>query len=616
MFQHDDLYDEDELTKIYDREIFRRLIGYVKPYTGRVLVGLVLILIAEGARNVTPLLARYAIDEHINSDALRNRDFGTVLLALRGVVILYTALLLLDLLASFLRSYMMQIMGQHIMRDMRVQLYAHIHKLHAAFFDTTAVGRLMTRVMNDVGALNELFASGIVDSIGSIIGLVTICVMMFVVSWKFALVTLAVLPIIAMATLFYQVLSRRAYREWRRQLSRMNAFMNERIGGLTTLQLFNQEPSTVRRFTGINTEYLGAALRAVLAMSFFGPLIELTGGLATAVIIWYGGGQVIQSNITIGELFAFLVWGQRFFWPLRALSEQYNTLLIAMASSERVFTLFDTVPAIQEKPDARPIAEFTERIEFRDVWFAYNEDDFVIRGIDLTIERGERVAVVGATGSGKTTLTNLLCRFYDIQKGNILVDGVDVRDLRMADLRRRIAIVQQDVFLFSGSVANNIRLDSPEISDEQVAEAASVVQADRFIASLPGNMDAEVKEGGSTFSSGQKQLIAFARALAFDPDILILDEATSSIDTETEVLIQEGLKRLLEGRTSIIIAHRLSTIQDADKIVVMHKGEIREVGTHAELLRERGIYYRLYQLQYRGQEEFASLGSDAVGETS
>ncbi|MAF09953.1 antibiotic ABC transporter ATP-binding protein [Candidatus Poribacteria bacterium] len=616
MFQHDDLYDEDELTKIYDREIFRRLIGYVKPYTGRVLVGLVLILIAEGARNVTPLLARYAIDEHINSDALRNRDFGTVLLALRGVVILYTALLLLDLLASFLRSYMMQIMGQHIMRDMRVQLYAHIHKLHAAFFDTTAVGRLMTRVMNDVAALNELFASGIVDSIGSIIGLVTICVMMFVVSWKFALVTLAVLPIIAMATLFYQVLSRRAYREWRRQLSRMNAFMNERIGGLTTLQLFNQEPSTVRRFTGINTEYLGAALRAVLAMSFFGPLIELTGGLATAVIIWYGGGQVIQNNISIGELFAFLVWGQRFFWPLRALSEQYNTLLIAMASSERVFTLFDTVPAIQEKPDARPIAEFTECIEFRDVWFAYNEDDFVIRGIDLTIERGERVAVVGATGSGKTTLTNLLCRFYDIQKGAILVDGVDVRDLRMADLRRRIAIVQQDVFLFSGSVANNIRLDSPEISDEQVAEAASVVQADRFIASLPGKMDAEVKEGGSTFSSGQKQLIAFARALAFDPDILILDEATSSIDTETEVLIQEGLKRLLEGRTSIIIAHRLSTIQDADKIVVMHKGEIREVGTHAELLRERGIYYRLYQLQYRGQEEFASLGSDAVGETS
>ena len=616
MFQHDDLYDEDELTKIYDREIFRRLIGYVKPYTGRVLVGLVLILIAEGARNVTPLLARYAIDEHINSDALRNRDFGTVLLALRGVVILYTALLLLDLLASFLRSYMMQIMGQHIMRDMRVQLYAHIHKLHAAFFDTTAVGRLMTRVMNDVAALNELFASGIVDSIGSIIGLVTICVMMFVVSWKFALVTLAVLPIIAMATLFYQVLSRRAYREWRRQLSRMNAFMNERIGGLTTLQLFNQEPSTVRRFTGINTEYLGAALRAVLAMSFFGPLIELTGGLATAVIIWYGGGQVIQNNISIGELFAFLVWGQRFFWPLRALSEQYNTLLIAMASSERVFTLFDTVPAIQEKPDARPIAEFTECIEFRDVWFAYNEDDFVIRGIDLTIERGERVAVVGATGSGKTTLTNLLCRFYDIQKGAILVDGVDVRDLRMADLRRRIAIVQQDVFLFSGSVANNIRLDSPEISDEQVAEAASVVQADRFIASLPGKMDAEVKEGGSTFSSGQKQLIAFARALAFDPDILILDEATSSIDTETEVLIQEGLKRLLEGRTSIIIAHRLSTIQDADKIVVMHKGEIREVGTHTELLRERGIYYRLYQLQYRGQEEFASLGSDAVGETS
>lgn len=616
MHEHDDLYDEDELTKIYDREIFRRLIGYVKPYRRKVLIGLVLILIAEGARNVTPLLAKYAIDNHINSEALRNRDFGTVLLALRGVVILYTALLLLDLAASFLRTYMMQIMGQEIMRDMRVQLYAHIHKLHAAFFDTTAVGRLMTRVMNDIAALNELFASGIVDSIGSVIGLITICVMMFVVSWQFALVTLSVLPIIAMATLFYQVLSRRAYREWRRQLSRMNAFMNERIGGLTTLQLFNQEASTIRRFTGINTEYLSAALRAVMAMAFFGPLIDLTGGLATAVIIWYGGGNVIQNNISIGELFAFLVWGQRFFWPLRALSEQYNTLLIAMASSERVFTLFDTEPAVQDRPNAKPIEEFRERVEFRDVWFAYNDDDHVIRGISLTIERGERVAVVGATGSGKTTLTNLLCRFYDIQKGSILVDGVDVRDLRMADLRRRIAIVQQDVFLFSGSIADNIRLDSPDISDEQVAEAAGIVQADRFISSLPGGMDAEVKEGGSTFSSGQKQLVAFARALAFDPDILILDEATSSIDTETEVLIQAGLKRLLEGRTSIIIAHRLSTIQDADKIVVMHKGEIREVGTHTELLRERGIYYRLYQLQYRGQDEPASLDPEVVGETS
>lgn len=595
-------FEEHELTKIYDRDIVRRLVGYMKPYVKTVAFGLVLILIAEFARNYTPLVAQKAIDEFFESGALKGFSLAKVFFALRWILLAYFALLLIDLASSFLRSYIMQLVGQNIMRDMRVQLFRHIHSLHTQYFDRTAVGRLMTRVMNDVGALNELFAEGIVDSLGSVIGLTFIIGMMFAVNWKLALVTLCVLPIIGASTLAFQIISRKAYREWRRQLSRLNAFMNERITGVATVQLFNQQERTFRRFFEINTKYLDAAMRAVIAMAMFGPLVEFAGGLSTAVIIWYGGGEVVRQNATIGELFAFLVWGQRFFWPLRNLSAQYNTLLIAMASSERIFTILDTKPAIVDKPDAKPIRRFENAIEFRDVWFAYQGEDWVIKGIDLTIRKGETVAVVGATGSGKTTLTNLLCRFYDIQKGSILVDGTDVRDLKRDDLRELIAIVQQNVFLFSGTVRENIRLGAASISDEDVERAARYVQADRFIQSLPAAYDGEVKEGGSAFSVGEKQLIAFARAVAFDPQILILDEATSSVDTETETLIQEGLKRLLEGRTSIIIAHRLSTIQDADKIVVMHKGEIREIGSHAELLQKRGVYYRLYQLQYKGQE--------------
>ncbi|MDA1190599.1 MAG: ABC transporter ATP-binding protein [Candidatus Poribacteria bacterium] len=597
-----DGFEEHELTKIYDRDIVRRLIAYVRPYLKWVAGGICLTLMGEFARNFTPLIAKHAIDAYFETGALKGLDVVGVFLAMRWLVIAYFGLLVLDLSSSFLREYVMQLMGQKIMRDMRVQIFSHVHRLHAQYFDQTAVGRLMTRVMNDVAALNELFASGIVGSLGSIIGLITIVTMMFLVNWQLALVTLCVLPIIAVATFAFQIISRKAYREWRRQLSRLNAFTNERITGLTTVQLFNQEENTNKRFLGINDQYLIAAFRAVTAMAMFGPLIEFAGGLSTAVIIWYGGGEVIQSRATVGELFAFLVWGQRFFWPLRDLAAQYNTLLIAMASSERIFTVLDTKPLVTDAVGAKTLTSFESEIEFREVWFAYSGDDYVIKGLSLKINKGEKVAVVGATGSGKTTLTNLLCRFYDIQKGAVLVDGHDVRDLKVEDLRRRIAIVQQNVFLFSGSVRENIRLGSREITDEQVEIAARYVQADRFIQSLPAKYEGEVKEGGSTFSVGEKQLIAFARAVAFDPDILILDEATSSIDTETEILIQEGLKRLLEGRTSIIIAHRLSTIQDADKIVVMHKGEIREVGTHAELLQKRGIYYRLYQLQYKGQE--------------
>ncbi|MBM3213826.1 ABC transporter ATP-binding protein [Candidatus Poribacteria bacterium] len=606
MDEFGDLYEEHELTKVYDRVIFQRLLRYLKPYGKAVGIGLVLILVGEAARNGTPLVAMKAIDGFIQGDRLKGLDLFGALGALRWMVVAYLGLLVVDLAAQFLKSYVMQLMGQDIVRDLRVELFSHIHRLHVGFFDNTTVGRLMVRVMNDTGALQELFTSGIVDSLGSVIGLAFIVGMMFYVNWQLALVTLCVLPLIAASTFAFQVISRRAYREWRRQLSRLNSYMNERISGLTTVQLFSQEPRTLSRFVGINTDYVNAALRGVIAMAFFGPLVELAGGLSTAVIIWYGGGQALQQHISLGELFAFLTWGNRFFWPLRNLSQQYNTMLMAMASSERIFQIRDTEPAIQEKPDSRHIDSLKEGIEFRDVWFAYRDDDYVLRGINLSIRKGEKVAIVGATGSGKTTMTNLLCRFYDVQKGSITVDGIDIRDYGLTDLRRLIAIVQQDVVLFAGTVAENISLNAEHIDLDAVRQAAKTVQADRFIMSLPGDYGSEVKERGASYSVGQKQLIAFARALAFSPDILILDEATSSVDTETEVLIQEAIKRLLEGRTSIIIAHRLSTIRDADKIVVMHKGEIREVGSHAELLQQQGIYYRLYRLQYKDSDTGAS----------
>jgi ATP-binding cassette subfamily B protein len=610
MDEYLDQYEEHELTKVYDRDIARRLVRYARPYARWIVCGFVLTLVAEGARNGTPLVAMRAIDRFIETRALQGMDLWAAFLALRWVLALYFGLLALDLAAAFVKDYVMGVMGLNIMRDMRMEVFRHLHRLQVAFFDNTAVGRLMTRVMNDVAALNELFREGIVDSLGSVVGLTIVVVMMFVVNWKLALVTFAVLPVIGAATFVFQVVSRRAYREWRRQLSRLNAYMNERITGLATVQLFHQEDATASGFRDINRQYRDAAVRGVFAMAFFMPLVEIAGGLAGAVIIWYGGGQVVQQSVTIGELYAFLAWGHRFFWPLRRLSAQYNTLLIAMASSERIFHILNTQPTIVESTSVRAVPSLSREIEFRDVWFAYQGDDYVLRDVNLTIRKGEKVAVVGATGAGKTTLTNLLCRFYDIQKGRILFDGVDIRDLRLDDLRQRLAIVQQDVFLFSGTVRENIRLGNEAISDEQIWRAAEHVQAHRFIESLPGGYDAEVREGGATFSVGQKQLIAFARAVAFDPDVLILDEATSSVDTETELLIQEGLKRLLEGRTSIIIAHRLSTIQDADKIVVMHKGAIREMGTHAELLREQGIYYRLYRLQYRDQETSRIAGKD------
>ena len=461
----------------------------------------------------------------------------------------------------------------------------------------------MTRVMGDVQVLNELFASGVITVFANLLNILGIMVAMLLYNWKLALVTFAVIPIIFGATLIYQIYSRRAFREQRKQLARINAFLQENIVGMTTMKLFAQERRSYLRFNERNRRYLAANLKSIFYFSIFHPLIEVTASLATAVIIWYGGGQIIQGALTFGVLLAFIRYAERFFWPVRELSEKYTIFQNAMASSERIFQLLDTQPTVVSTVPKSGSKDLKGEIEFRNVWFAYNDDDYVLRDVSFKVKPGEKVALVGHTGAGKTSIINLLCRFYDINKGQILIDGVDIQEMNLEELREAISIVQQNIFLFSDSIERNISLGNPSISSEQVARASKDVHLDRFVQKMPQVYGTEIKEDGAGLSVGQKQLVAFARALASDPSILILDEATSSVDTETEILIEDALSRLMEDRTSVVIAHRLSTIQNADKIIVMHRGEIRETGTHNELLQQEGIYYRLYQLQYKGQEK-------------
>ena len=465
----------------------------------------------------------------------------------------------------------------------------------------------MTRVMGDVQVLNELFASGVITVFANLINILGIIVVMLLYNWRLALVTFTVIPIIFGATLVYQIYSRRAFREQRKQLARINAFLQENIVGMTTMKLFAQERRSHLRFNERNRRYLAANLKSIFYFSIFHPLIEVAASLATAVIIWYGGGQVVQNALTFGVLVAFIRYAERFFWPIRELSEKYTIFQNAMASSERIFQLLDTQPSIISTAPQKGTEGLKGEIEFRNVWFAYNDDDYVLRDVSFKVKPGEKVALVGHTGAGKTSIINVLCRFYEINKGQILIDGVDIREMNLGDLRGAISIVQQNIFLFSDSIERNITLGNPSISEKQVQHASKNVHLDRFVQKMPDVYGTEIKEDGAGLSVGQKQLVAFARALASDPNILILDEATSSVDTETELLIEDALKRLMEARTSVVIAHRLSTIQNADKIIVMHRGEIRETGTHNELLQQNGIYYRLYQLQYKGQEKKKKL---------
>ena len=590
---HEYSEEEEDLGKIYDNVLMRRLIAYLRPYVFEVTLIVLLTLISTAIRLVSPYLTKIAIDDYIVPKQLEG---------FRVIAFYLLFLLAVEFLFSYLETYRLQMMGQRIMRDFRMQIFTHLQRVDMNFFDQNPVGRLMTRVMGDVSALNELYTHGIITIVANLLSIGGIMFMMRWINWQLALVTFVVLPIILVMTTVYQIYSRRAFRDQRKFRAQINAFLQESIVGMTTMQLFTREHRSFEKFGEHNLKYLNSSIRSVFYFSVFFPMIEITGSLATAVIIWYGGGQIIQNTLSFGALVAFLQYAQRLFWPIRELSEKYTIFQRAMASSERVFDLLDTQPIIKDSAYPKQLQTVNSSIEFQNVSFAYREDDYVLNDVSFRIEPGEKVAIVGATGSGKTTLINLLCRFYDIEKGQILIDGLDIQQMKLDSLRKRIGIVQQDIFLFTGTIESNINLSNTSIQPDQVVAASKEVYLDPFVQNMPNGYGSEVKEGGSGLSVWQKQLVAFARALAFDPDILILDEATSSVDTETEYLIQDALSRLMSNRTFIAIAHRLSTIQNVDKILVMHRGRVHEMGSHNQLLQKRGLYYRLYQLQYKDQK--------------
>lgn len=589
-----DYKSEDEvLGKAYDSKLMRRLLGYIKPYKKYVIFAIILNIFVAALGPIRPVLTKIAVDKYI-----AHGDYhGLMLIGLA----LFGSLLLQAVMQYFL-TYYMQYLGQKTIFDIREQIFRHTQKLALRFFDKTPIGRTVTRVTNDVEALNDLFSSGIVMAFSDIFIIIWILVFMFVMDVKLSLVTLSVLPVLFYATFLFRRKVRESYRDVRLHLARLNSYMQEHITGMNIIQIFHKEKSEKEKFSSINTDYKQSNIRSIFYYAVFFPTVELLSSIAIGLIVWYGGGEVIKSTLTVGVIIAFIQFIDQFFRPIRDLSEKYNIMQTAMASSERIFKLLDNKTFVNNPGNPQPLESLKGEIEFQKVWFAYNEDEYVLKDISFKINQGETVAIVGHTGAGKTSLINILTRFYDIQRGSILVDGHDIRSLDKKDLRKFISIVLQDVFLFSGTVRSNISMDNESIPEEKIIEAARLVGADKFIDALPGGYDEVVMERGATLSVGQKQLISFARALAYNPQILILDEATSSIDTESEILIQKAIEKLLVGRTAIVIAHRLSTIQNADKIIVMHKGEIRETGNHQELLAKKGIYYKLYQLQYKDQE--------------
>ena len=623
------IHDEDVLGKAYDSRLMKRLLGYLRPYRLQVLVALVAIILKAGADVLGPYLTKVAIDKYLANRTASHSWLDRYLSSqpmtgIAQIAAIYLGLLLASFLFEFTQTYIMQWAGQKVMFDLRAEIFRHLQRLHIAFYDRNPVGRLVTRVTSDVDALNEMFTAGVVSIFEDIFVLVGIVAIMLNMSWRLALITFAVLPIIAYATGKFRKAVRESYRRIRIAIAKINAYLQEHVTGIVVLQLFNREKRSYEKFEKINRTHMDAFKDAILAHAIYYPVVEVLSATAIACVIWFGGNQVIRSTVSLGVLVAFMQYAQRFFRPIQDLSEKYNILQSAMASSERIFKLLDTKAEIVS-PETPLVAEGPGRIEFDHVWFAYrtmaqaaqeaaskgekvattaaaDDYDWVLRDVSFTVDPGDTVAFVGHTGAGKTTIISLLLRFYDVQRGAIRIDGVDIRDMELADLRRRCGVVLQDPFLFSGTVADNIRLGTRGIADSSIEDAAEQVNVADFIRTLPGGFGEAVKERGSTLSTGQKQLISFARALAHNPKVLILDEATSSVDTETEFRVRDALTRMVKGRTSIMIAHRLSTIQRANKIVVMHKGKVREIGSHQQLLANKGIYWKLYQLQYKDQE--------------
>ncbi|KXK54659.1 MAG: ABC-type multidrug transport system component [Chlorobi bacterium OLB5] len=586
----DENEQEEVLGKAYDARLMKRLIKYLRPYFKWVIIAIVLTVGVAMMSTIRPYLTKIAIDDYIV-----NKDSA----GLNKIILILLSTLILQGLLQYTMTYLTQWIGQKTIFDLRMELFAHIQKLSMRFFDRNPVGRLVTRLTNDIEVLNEMFSSGIVMVFADIFIIGGILFFMFSLSWQLTLIALSVVIPLIYATVIFRRKVRSAFRDVRFYLAKMNSFLQEHISGILVVKIFSKEKRTLEEFKKINYDHTKANKRSVLYYSVFFPVVELIGAVSGALIIWYGGGEVVQGVLTIGILISFIQYSEMFFRPIRDLSEKYNIMQTAMASSERIFRLLDRKAAINDPEKPLNPGSLDGVIEFKNVWFAYIKQDYVLKDISFKINKGEKIAFVGATGAGKSSIMNLLCRFYDAQKGEITVDGINIKDLKQSELRKNIGLVVQDIFLFSDSIANNISLNNNEIDESKIIDAAKAIGINSFISRLPLGYGQNVKERGVTLSQGERQLITFARALAYDPKILILDEATSSVDTHSEILIQNAIDRLMEGRTSIIIAHRLSTIQKCDKIIVMHKGEIRESGTHQELLEIGGIYSKLYQLQYK-----------------
>ena len=604
------MIDEDVLGRAYDSRLMRRLLTYLRPYRGQVSVAVAAIIGHSALDLAPPYLTKVVIDRYIPAADLRG--LGTI-------AALYLGALTASFLLEYLQTWTMQVIGQRIMFDLRMQLVTHLHRLDLRFYDRNPVGRLMTRLTTDVDVLNELFTSGVVSVFGDVFTLVGIMAVLVWMDWRLALAAFSVLPLIAAITQWFRINARESYRTVRTWIARINAYLQERITGMATVQLYRREQRDFEAFDEIDREHRDANVQSIFYYAVFYPAIELVGALAASLILWVGGARIVSGGgdmLTLGSLVAFLQYSQRFFRPISDLSEKFNILQGAMASSERIFGLIDTpaeifnsqLPTSNSQPAIRGVQNAQGAtggswkgpgvIRFEDVSFAYVENEPVLKHVSFEVRPGERIGIVGATGSGKTTIVSLLLRFYDVQGGRITVDGVDIREIGLADLRSLFGLVLQDVQLFAGTIAGNVRLGHQSISDSDVRAALEAVHAWTFVERLPHGLGSAVAERGSTLSVGQKQLLSFARALAFNPRILVLDEATSSVDTDTELLIRDALKVVMRGRTTIAIAHRLSTIQDMDRILVMHRGELREAGTHQELLALRGIYHRLYELQF------------------
>jgi len=620
-------HDDDAVGKAYDSRLMARLIRYLKPYRLAVTVSLIAIFIKAFSDVLGPFITKVAIDRYLDPThrnthlPLLNRWLSNdAMIGISQMAGLYIATLLLSYALEFIQTYLMQWTGQKVMFDMRTQIFSHLQRMHPAFFDRNPVGRLVTRVTSDVDALNEMFTSGVVSIFEDVFVLLGIVFVMLRMSWWLALIALSVLPLILLATRIFRHYVRESYRRIRAAIARINSYTQEHVSGMSVVQLFNREKRSYQAFEDVNRQHMDAFKDQILAYSLYYPVVELLSSTAIALIIWLGGGGVLRNTVTLGVLVAFLQYAQRFFRPIQDLSEKYNILQAAMAASERIFKLIDTPPELVT-PAIAKAGDGSGRIEFRNVWFTYQRLDeaalarvresiptdgdgieWILRGVSFTIQPDETAALVGHTGAGKTTITSLMMRFYDVQRGQILVDGVDVREQDLSKLRQRFAVVLQDPFLFSGTIASNIRLGTEWINNADLERVAEEVNLADFIRTLPLGLEEPVHERGNTLSTGQKQLISFARALAHNPRILILDEATSSVDTETELRVRSALSRMITGRTSVVVAHRLSTIQTADRILVLHRGELRETGTHQELLLKRGLYWKLYQLQYKDQE--------------